>query len=108
MNTRTIAGRLAALLAAGALLAGCGSSKSDSSSGTPSLSNASSKCLDAARKIPDSSAQKLAIQACGAIKNVNTKDIKSAVLKQCLAAAKQVPVESARKTAEDACNNGVK
>jgi hypothetical protein len=108
MNTRSIAGRLTALLVAGVLLAGCGSSSSKSSSDSPSLSNASSKCLDAAKKISDSSAQKLAVQACDAIKNVNTTDLKSAVLKQCLAAAKQVPIESARKTAEDACKNGVK
>lgn len=108
MNTRSIAGRLAALLTTAVLIAGCGSSSSSSSSGTPSLSNASSKCLDAAKKVPDSSAQKLAIQACGALKNVNTTNLKATVLKECLLAAKQVPVASARKTAEDACKNGVK
>lgn len=108
MTIRTIAARLTALLVAGALIAGCGSSSSKSSSGSPSLQNAGTKCLDAAKKISDPSAQKLAVQACNAVKNVNTTGLKSAVRKQCLAAAKQIPIASARQTAEDACKNGTK
>lgn len=113
MNVRPIAGRMTALITAGVLIAGCGSSGSSSSSssggsGSPTLNNVSSQCLDAAKKITNADAQKLAIQACKAVKNVNTTDLKNTVLKECLAAAKQIPVASARKTAEDTCKANVK
>jgi hypothetical protein len=118
MTAKSLAGRLAAMLTCAALIAGCGSSKKDTTSqpattSTPSgapttVNGAVAKCLEQAKSVPEASARKTAEEACKAVKSGDTSGVKAAARKQCLEAAQKVPAGPARDQTVAACDKGTK
>lgn len=118
---------LALLLAFAMLAVGCGSKKSNNSSGStgggsvtvntpngsttvkaptgvPATTDAAiQQCLDQAKTVSDAAARKTAEAACNAAKTGNTGAVKSAAREQCLAVTKAIPDPAARATAEQRC-----
>jgi hypothetical protein len=106
---------LVVLVVAAAALSACGSSSTSSSSSTATSTTAGSgsgvaaakqKCLDATKKIQDSSARSTAEHACNQIttSNANVSTALSKAKQACITAAAKIPIASLKHAAEAQCN----
>jgi hypothetical protein len=102
MNRLPLAAILAALLAAAAIAAGCGSE--DVAKEASGFNEAIEQCREEAEKIEDDEDRRLAEEACDAAESGDSDDLRDAAKDQCLDAARQTSDREARREAEEACN----
>ena len=102
---------LLGLVLAAIALGGCGSSSGSSTSSTAGstakggVASAKQKCLDATKKIENTTARSVAEQACDQIttSDANVNTALSKAKQACLDAAASIPIDSVKQAADAQC-----